>query len=352
MKLMLTMCVCLTALTHSTWAQRTTIIPAPTVAFPAPTDSNSPALWSGGELVLYNSTGVGPIRSAGVTQSRLVESQPVVLGPSIHRPYWIESTWIDDDGSIFAWYHHEPQGVCGKLPLTAPEIGALWSRDGGKSFIDLGIILQSGDAPDCSAQNGYFAGGHGDFSVILGKNRKFFYFLFSNYGGKVESQGVSAARLPFERRDSPYGAVQKYYQGQWLEPGIGGRVTPIFPASVSWSRPDADSFWGSSVHWNSYLQTFVMLLNRACCTPGWPQQGVYVSFNPGLSSPANWTTPERILDGYGWYPQVLGFAPDGTDKLAGKRSRLYVGGLSNWVIEFDQTTPPTRSDRRDNGAER
>ena len=325
----------LTMLGPLMWAQQVTISPSPTIAFPAPADSNSPALWSGGELLLYNSTGIVPIRSTGSNQFQLSRSQPVVLGPSIHRPYWIESTWVDDDGSIFAWYHHEPQGVCGKLSLTAPEIGALWSRDGGMSFIDLGIILQSGYAPDCSAQNGYFAGGHGDFSVILGKNRRFLYFLFSNYSGPAESQGVVTARLPLERRSSPYGAVQKYYQGQWLEPGIGGRVTAIFPANVSWSRPDTDSFWGPSVHWNSYLQTFVMLLNRACCTPGWPQEGVYISFNPGLSNPGNWTAPKRILDAYGWYPQVLGFGPEGTDKFAGKRSRLYVGGMSDWVIEFN-----------------
>jgi hypothetical protein len=284
---------------------------------------------------LYNSTGDGPIKSTGRNQLQLGQSQPVVLGPSIHRPYWIEATWMDEDGSILAWYHHEPQGLCGKAPLTAPEIGALSSRDGGNSFIDLGVILQSGYALDCSAQNGYFAGGHGDFSVILGKNRKYFYFVFSNYGGPSEAQGVTVARLPFDRRNNPYGAVQKYYQGQWLEPGIGGRVTAIFPAKVSWNRPDADAFWGPSVHWNSHLNTFVMLMNRACCTPGWPQEGVYVSFNPALANPRNWTPPEKIIDGVGWYPQVVGFGSEGTDKFAGERARLYVFGVSDWVMQFE-----------------
>lgn len=320
----------------TTFAQQATISPAPTIQFPAPVDSNSPAFRRAGDLVLYNSTGDGPMRSNGPNQFNLAGSQPVILGPSIHRPYWIEATWIDNDGSVFAWYHHEPQGVCGSIPLTAPQIGALWSADGGKSFIDLGIILQSGDPLDCSAQNGYFAGGNGDFSVVLGKNQEFFYILYSNYGGPPESQGIAVARLPFERRANPFGAVQKYYQGQWLEPGIGGRVTAIFLANAAWNRRDADAFWGPSVHWNSYLKTFVMLLNRSCCSPGWPQEGVYISYNPTLFDPSKWTTPVKILDGVAWYPQVMGYGSVGTDKLAGKRARLYVFGESSWEIEFEQ----------------
>ena len=35
----------------------------------------------------------------------------------------------------------------------------------------------------------YFSGGHGDFSVVLDREQKFFYFLFTNYGGPVETQG-------------------------------------------------------------------------------------------------------------------------------------------------------------------
>jgi hypothetical protein len=316
-------------------AQQVVINPAPTVTFPAPTDSNSPAVWNGRELLLYNSTGLGPIQSTGPNQFEFWRSQPVILGQSVHRPFWIESAWIDHDGTIFAWYHHEPQGVCNDLPLTAPEIGALLSTDGGVSFMDLGIILQSGYAPDCSSQNGFAAGGHGDFSVVLGRSRKYFYFLFSNYSGPQESQGVAVARLPFERRSNPFGAVQKYYQGDWLEPGIGGSVTAIFPANVIWSRPDADAFWGPSVHWNTHLKSFVMLLNHSCCSPGWPQEGVYISFNPSLANPSGWTTPVKILDGAGWYPQVLGLGPNGTDKQAGKVARLYAGGASSWEIEFE-----------------
>ena len=52
-----------------------------------------------------------------------------------HYPIWVESAWLDSDGVLFGWYHHEPIGLCGEGSiLTAPEIGAVVSFDvkGGK----------------------------------------------------------------------------------------------------------------------------------------------------------------------------------------------------------------------------
>lgn len=160
----------LVAFVSSVEAQNVTIRPAHDPALPSAVDSNSPAIWQNGELVVYNSTGLGPVKSSGVNQFHLTPSAWVSLGPSNHKPYWIEAAWMDVDGTVFAWYHHEPAGVCGSIPLTAPQIGALVSYDGGDSFYDLGIVLESGYPVDCSSQNGFFAGGNGDFSVVLSRN--------------------------------------------------------------------------------------------------------------------------------------------------------------------------------------
>lgn len=97
------------------------------------------------------------------------------------------AVWQDIDGRLFAWYHHEPGGVCDSL--TAPQIGALVSTDGGRTFNDLGIVLSSGYPNDCASRNGYFAGGHGDFSVILDREQQYFYFLFGNYSGPLRARG-------------------------------------------------------------------------------------------------------------------------------------------------------------------
>jgi hypothetical protein len=315
-------------------------------------DGNSPAVWQGGRLRVYTSTG-DPIGMIGRDLFHLRLTVPPVVTPADHYPLWIEAAWPDEDGTIYAWYHHEADGGCAYKGLVTPKIGALVSTDGGRTFLDLGIVLSSGDVPNCDAKNGIFAGGHGDFSVILDQNREYFYFLFSNYGGSAETQGVAMARMAFKDRAAPVGAVHKYYRGEWRQPGVGGMLTPIFPAAVSWDRADTNSFWGPAVHWNAYLQSYVVLLNHACCKTVWPQEGIYLAFNPDLSDPTNWTEPAKILAmsniGFapGYYPQVFGTGPGETDTLAGEVARFFIQGVSKWEITFSRDPPPELSQADD-----
>ena len=316
------------------------IHPTSTVAYPEPVvDGNSPGVWVDGTLRVYTSTG-DPLGMTGADLFNLRPSAPPVIAPGNHYPIWIESAWRDEDGNIYAWYHHEPGGVCPGNGLTAPKIGALVSTDGGATFTDLGIILATGDPLNCDAENGFFAGGHGDFSVILDQERRYFYFLFGNYSGPPVHQGVAIARMPFENRANPVGFISKYYVGAWTEPGIGGLVTPIFPVAVSWERSDTNALWGPAIHWNTYLKRYIVVLNHACCKPEWPQEGIYLSVTADLADPGLWSTPIRIVDARSidfspaFYPQIFGTGPGETDTLVGKYARLYVKGISNWDIEF------------------
>ncbi len=112
---------------------------------------------------------------------------------------------------------------------------------------------------------------------------------------------------------------------------------------ADWMGPAPDSFWGPSVHWNTYLQKFVMLLHRSCCSAGWPQEGIYASYSSSISDPRGWSPPEKFMEGAhrpnymgGWYPQVLGLNDQAleTDKVAGQVARFYLGGRSDWEIAF------------------
>ncbi len=320
-------------------AQRARVRDAPPIDMPGQVDSNSPAYWQNGSFSLLNSTGNGPVRASGNDQFHLGETQRVPINRVTPWPAWMEAVWVDPSGAILGWYHQEHFGLCKGSNLSVPQIGAAISYDGGNTFTDLGAVLSSGDPINCSAQNGYFAGGEGDVSVILDRQRTYFYFFFGHYSGPLEGQGVAVARMPYWSRFDPESAVTKYYAGAWTEPGIGGRVTPIFPARASWMDADADSYWGPSVHWNTYLESFVMLLNRSCCSPGFPQTQIYASFSANLEDPASWTQPDAILDDVGWYPQVLGYGPLGTDRHAGRVARLYIYGHSRWEIVFEKPKP-------------
>lgn len=324
---------------HTGAAQEARVRSAVEVAMPVQVDSNSPAFWRDGRLCWFGSHG-RPVLSGGADQFGPWETSEVDFQSPNAIPHWMESVWVDSDGTIWGWYHAEPIGLFTNPNLTAPNIGAVVSFDGGKTIFDLGVILETGYQLDGTAQNGYFGGGHGDCSVVLDREKKFFYFFFDNYSGPDAAQGVVVARMAFEDRFNPVGKVFKYSNGEWDQPGLGGRVTPIHPVKTPWQSSTPDALWGPSVHWNTYLKCHVMLLNRAQGSPGWAQEGVYVSFSYDISRPEAWSEPIKILDRaefpgwYFFYPQVMGLDAGGTDTRAGRTARLYVGGVSRWEIEF------------------
>ncbi len=319
---------------------------APLIEFPGNTSSNSPAHWDAGMLYVFNSA-PDPWRSFGPDLFNLGQLSAANYDNEVNGKRWIEATFKDVDGILYGWYHNEPQGVCAnKEKLTAPRIGAMRSEDNGANWQDLGIILESStDSLSCSTQNYYNASGHGDNSVILDSNHEYFYFFFSSYNGDLREQGVSVARMRYPDRQKPIGKVWKWHKESWSEPGIGGHVTPIIPTAIDWHLENADSWWGPSIHWNTHLEMYVLLLNHAI-NANWEQEGVYVSFNRTLDKPEAWSPPRKVLDrkqifdvpkiSNGRYPQVMGLekARGETDKLAGQRARLFVHGKSRWEIVF------------------
>jgi hypothetical protein len=310
-------------------------------------DCNNPLHWDGDTLFVFNSAG-HPWRSEGGDLFHVTNRQVrCEYDTQANGGRWIECTWKAKDGTLYGWYHFEPQGICpGKHPkapqmsFTAPKIGAAKSSDNGATWRDLGIVLESPPMLRCDSKNYYFVGGNGDFSVMLDASQRWLYFFISTYVGDVSEQGVAVARMRWADRDAPVGKGWKWRDGQWREPCLGGQATPIFPARVDWHRTDADAFWGPAIHWNTHLRQYVMLLNRAK-DADWTQEGVYVSFNRDLAEPVGWTAPKKILGDLlpnGWYPQVIGTdeAKRETDKLAGKTARLFVHGQSKWKVEFRQ----------------
>lgn len=311
-------------------------------------DCNNAAHWDGPTMYVFSSTG-HPWRAAGSDLFHLARPSRRVAfdnekawNDARQGPRWIEATYKVDGGRLYMWYHNEPPQVCREVGrLTIPRIGAMVSDDDGLTWHDLGIILEApADSRCCGTANRYFAGGNGDFSVILDRKGEFFYFFTSTYNRNVAEQGVAIARMRYADRDAPVGKVWKWYKGSWGEPGLGGHVTPIFRPMIDWHRPDADVFWGPSVHWNTHLQQYVMLLNRAK-DKEWSQEGIYVSFARDIADPRGWSVPRKIVDAAmlersKWYPQVIGIDAAGreTDTLAGRVARLFVTGLSKWEVVF------------------
>jgi hypothetical protein len=326
-------------------------------------DSNSPAHWDGDTLYVFNSYG-HPWRNSGPDISHLGNRISTKLGDLNDKLYiWIEATWKDeDDGALYGAYHYELDDVCvsnNHLP-TMPKIGWIRSLDNGATWEDLGFIIEAKPcAVRCDSASPWDVGGTGDFVLYLDKAKEYFYFYGTSYDSRFEEQGVWAARMRYADRKNPSGKVVKWYQGAWSEPALWGHLTPVFPAERDYHTRDGSMFWGPAIHWNTYLNTYVMFLNHAVDTK-LTQDGIFISFNPDVGNPAGWTKPRMILNRTeiqkamagaevsptklenGWYPEVIGMQKGETDKVVGRTARFFMAGLSRKTVTFlrpEEKTP-------------
>lgn len=338
---------------------------------PGVVDSNSPVVWSLDEgqprMRVLTSVDGQPSLSVGRRLWQLSDTTPVAFTSHPGHGVWMEAVIEDAQGVWYGYYHNEiPADMCGRLDRVVPRIGAARSLDKGRTWHDLGIVLEAPlDALRCDSANEYFVGGVGDFSAVLDAEGSHLYMFVSQYSRDPSVQGIAAARLLWAGRDEPVGRVEVWAGGAWLPPVVqqpesastSGRIRSssevptaramtwthatgdaLFPTARPWHDDDEqnDAFWGAAVHWNAYLGQYVMLLNRAA-DEAWTQEGVYVSFSPSLDDPRRWSPPQRLLSGGRWYPQVIGLERgEGTDKRAGQLARFYMSGRSNYLIEFQR----------------
>lgn len=343
-------------------APRATLVSAPVMTLPGTVDSNSPVMWDleNGQrqmIVLTSHSGV-PSRSIGNELGRLSGTAQVALNPHPGYGVWFEAVVSDDVSTWYGFYHNEwPATRCGREDRAVPRIGAAKSTDNGMTWTDLGPVIQAYQSSTaCESTNRYVIGGVGDVSVMLDAAKQYLYFFYSQYHRDPRSQGVATARLQWADRDRPGGKIELWRGGVW-EPQAGRRTfvpnlpgaerrlrlewvypaaSPLVAPTLAWHDGDdkVDAFWGPSVHWNSAIEQYVMLLNRAK-DEKYSQEGIYVSYAPRLDNPSLWTAPQKILNGGRWYPQVVGSSiGTGTDKLAAAASRFFMSGKSEWVINF------------------
>lgn len=326
------------------------------LAFPGEIDSGVPLVWDridGAPLLFALSSwgGLGKV-ARGADLDSLQTVGPVAFTAHPGHGVWFESILADEGGVWYGFYHHErPADECGRPDRQLPRIGAARSSDHGLTWDDLGVVL---DAPPgtnaCGSSNRFVLGGVGDVSAMLDADRQDVYLYFSQYGRDAGVQGIAVARMAWADRDEPAGKAAVWSDGAWLpaervsaDDEVPERWdypagTPLVAAAQPFhdSSPTADVFWGASIHWNTHVEQYVMLLNRAR-DEQFNQDGIYVSFSPTLDDPASWSPPQKLLSGGGWYPQVAGLEPGaGTDRLAGRRARLFITGRSGHVIEFER----------------
>lgn len=342
-------------------APRASLVSAPSLSLPGTVDSNSPVMWDleGGQrrmFVMTSHAGV-PSVASGSAVDRLGSAAAIVLAPHPGHGVWMEAVVSDDVETWYGYYHNEwPASRCGREDRFVPRIGSARSTDRGRTWEDLGVVIQARQSStSCASTNRYVIGGVGDVSVMLDRNKQYLYFFYSQYPDRAEAQGVAVARLQWADRDRPSGRLELWRDGVWDAGGRRREFSPLLPGTErrmrAWTYPSGspliaptqawhdgddkvDAFWGPAVHWNSAIEQYVMLLNRAK-DENYTQEGIYVSYTTQLDNPGSWTPPQKLLNGGRWYPQVVGSSiGTGTDKLAGATSRFFMSGRSEWMINF------------------
>ncbi len=337
---------------QSTRTPTARLVSAARFDLPGEIDSSNPMAWSlldgVNRLFVLTSWGGVPVRSMGNTLETLQRGAPVAFSSHPGDGVWMEAIVPDELGAWYGYYHHErPADACGRPERQLPRLGAMRSTDQGATWEDLGIVL---DAPPgseaCDSNNRFVLGGVGDVTAVLDANGQDLYLYFSQYSRDAAGQGVAVARLAWADRETPVGKATVWNDGAWLPASQVNDAAPFtYPAGtpiVKASRPfhdrspTNDVFWGAAIHWNTYLEQYVMLLNRAK-DDQFGQEGIYVSFAPTVSDPRAWSAPAKILNGGQWYPQAVGIEPGtGTDRLAGRRARFFMTGKSERMIEFER----------------
>jgi hypothetical protein len=333
------------------------LVAAPRLAVPAAVDSNVAMTWDlvdgAWRLFAFPSSSGIPLRLAGASLDTMQQAGALELVGHPGHGIWFESIIPDDSGAWYGYYHHEvPAFECGRPDRSIPRIGSARSLDRGATWQDLGIVLEAppGSAA-CGSANRYVIGGVGDVSAVLAPGATDLFLYYSQYSRVAAEQGVMVARLAWADRDAPMGRFTIWRDGAWLPPRLVRDAADGIPAA--WEFPSGtplvrvtepwhdgnervDAFWGPSIHWNTYLERYVMLVNRAR-NEYYNNEGIYVSYAHDVSDPRAWSKPQKILNGGDWYPQVAGLeAATGTDRQAAQRARFFMTGRSEHYIEFQR----------------
>ena len=221
-------------------------------------------------------------RLRGTSIDSLVELPPAAYGtptqPFAHAlpgcaddHYWPEGLWSDGTTWYttvhveYGYFDLSPGGASTCLPVDAPYaaghhfrlIGLATSTNFGASWSWAGDIITSADSSNVLSYAGtYFDWGDGDQRLLVDPRSGYFYLYYkTGWVNKTDAsaydlyQTIRVARSPISARMAP-GTWQKWYDGAWSQPGLGGLDSDVFRGEDS-----------AAVFYSAYLGQYVAFGN-------------------------------------------------------------------------------------------
>jgi hypothetical protein len=174
----------------------------------------------------------------------------------LRAPYMLGGMWHDaSEKKLYAPLHCEAKEYAGNVDR---EIHLASSRDKGLTWSYEGAIVTKPDSTAASFQQYsglYWDGGVGDHYLFVDTTGGYFYLFFPHYTWAKLGVGavvpyvapgfwhIEVARCAISDKMAP-GKWRKFYNGNWDEPGLGGKA--------SWVN-------GNVVTYNSYLKQYISL---------------------------------------------------------------------------------------------
>lgn len=224
---------------------------------------------------------------------------------------WLHSVFRRSGKNLLGFFVAEDQYCCPRDPQQVAwrSVGVTQSNDNGATWGARQQILTAQEAKPAQSAP-HLWGGNGDGSAIWDpQNCRWMFFYQHEY--------VTAA-VSSDPEGKP-GTWLKYFNGEFSEPGLGGRDSPL---------PGVEAVHGgnASVHFNSYLGKWVMVYH------GWDPQVSYISSSMDL---IHWDAPRFLVDtdnppGRGWYPTIIGES----DLRAGEKANLYYTDMDKFGARY------------------
>ena len=219
-------------------------------------------------------------------------------------------------------------------------IGLAESDDGGSTWTKKGQVIKSAKPKEWSDWSGQSVRGAGSPAGIIDRSGSYVYLYYVGFSGLTGGMAqVCLARAALTKGPPLPGNWEKFYNRDFIEPGLGGKETPVVDSYAEHSASMYPHVTYSK-RFSKYVLTFNM--NRlAEVREGLPPitSGIYIALSDdGIT----WSKPVKLISTYS--QRALGFSIsieptlilDNEDGLAGWLVYAYTPKYSNGAVPGTQ----------------
>lgn len=287
-------------------------------------DGNLGVIRRGNEVLMYGANGSRPVRVTGTVDNpfRTIESVKISTDAEHFQYLAGGPIYLDpESGRIFLFYHAEIHRGGARNFFSVIGL-AIQTDEDGLEFRDLGTIFASNLSAEEAERVVEVCG-----SPYVIKDGYFYvYARDAMRDGAQRNVNLAVARARVSEvveagLEGKSAQWMKYFDGEFSEPAIGGKSTPL-------ELGNPNTRW-MDVGYSSVLGKFIMVVaantapERVDLFITWSDDGV------------NWAGRIRLTDdgGESFYPSIVGFSDD--PRKAGKEFYIYYtfsekGGWERW----------------------